>query len=137
MGNNDSKEVKLPKELTDEQLEDISKNTDLPIYEISMWYQRFFEFSNGRDLDKKSFHKYFKDLLPNKGNSDKFCELCFSAFDLNHNNKIDYTEILIGFTKIYKPNLDNRLDWMFRLYDQNNDECIDTNELKTAIKVKT
>lgn len=85
MGNNSSK---LPKELTQEQLEELSKNTDLQIHEISQWYQRFYEFSNGHDLDKNIFHKYFKELLPNQGNSEKFCELCFSTFDTNQNNKL-------------------------------------------------
>lgn len=37
---------------------------------------------------------------------------------------------------LYKPNLHNRLKWMFRLYDQNSDGLIDQKELKTAIRVK-
>ena len=79
MGGNESKtDKKLPAELTDEQLEDISKNTGLPMHDIAQWYQRFFDFSDGKDLDKKHFKKYFKELLPNNnGNSDKFCDLAF------------------------------------------------------------
>jgi len=135
MGNSASKDEKLPKELSPDNLMSISHNTDLPIHEISIWYQRFYEFAHGRELDHKTFQKYFKELLPNRGNSEKFCDLCFNTFDTNQNNKIDYTEILIGFTQIYKPDLEVRLQWMFKLYDQNNDGLIDQDELKTAIKV--
>lgn len=77
MGISESKTEKLPAELTNEQLEDISKNTGLPMHDIAQWYQRFYDFSNGKDLDKKHFKKYFKELLPNNGNSDKFCDLAF------------------------------------------------------------
>jgi Ca2+-binding EF-hand superfamily protein len=159
MGSSESKADKLPEELSDEQLDDISKNTGLPIHDIAQWYQRFYDFSNGKDLDKKHFKKYFKELLPNDGNSDKFCDLAFfgifymigflliilknlifivnKAFDTNSNQKIDYSEIIIGFSHIYKPDLNNRLMWMFRLYDQNKDGYIDHNELRTTIKVSS
>ncbi len=135
MGNIYSKKEKLPKELSPETLESISKNTEMPIHEVSMWYQRFHDFTDGRDLSHKTFKKYFQELLPDKGNSEKFCDLCFNTFDTNQNKKIDYTEIFIGFTQIYKPNLENRLRWIFKLYDQNDDGLIDRIELKTVIKV--
>lgn len=79
MGNDSSKEVKLAKELTPEQLDYINKNTDIPDHEIAHWYSRFTEFSDGKNLDKKSFIKYYKELLPSDGNSDAFCQLAFSG----------------------------------------------------------
>lgn len=88
MGNESSKEVKLANELTQEQLNYINKHTEIPNHEILHWYSRFIDFSNGKDLDKKIFVKYYKELLPSNGNPDAFCQLAFSAFDTNHNKKL-------------------------------------------------
>lgn len=47
----------------------------------------------------------------------------------------DFSEIIIGFTILANGDLDQRLKWMFNMYDSNRDEFIDYNELKTAVRV--
>ena len=48
---------------------------------------------------------------------------------------LDFSEILIGFTVLSTGDVRERLKFLFRVYDQNNDGFIDLEELRTALKV--
>ena len=47
---------------------------------------------------------------------------------------IDFSEMIIGLTILTNPDVDERLIWMFRFFDQNKDGFIDDDELRLAIK---
>jgi Ca2+-binding EF-hand superfamily protein len=49
--------------------------------------------------------------------------------------KKDFSEILIGFTVLSTGDVKERLKFLFRVYDQNNDGYIDLDELRTALRV--
>lgn len=57
------------------------------------------------------------------------------AFDLNNSDHVDFSEMIIGLTILTNPEVNERLTWMFRFFDQNKDDFIDDEELKLAIKV--
>jgi hypothetical protein len=77
MGHNHSR--KLPTNLTDSQIELIQINSNMSKYEICKWYSEFYDFSNGKQLSQAQFMKYYKDLLPYKGNTGEFCKLIFNG----------------------------------------------------------
>jgi len=47
---------------------------------------------------------------------------------------VDFSEMIIGLTTLTNPNLDERLEWMFKFYDQKRTGFIEEDELKTAVK---
>jgi hypothetical protein len=79
---------KIPKELSVEELEKIKLKTNLSTYEISKWYSQFYEFSSGHQLNEHFFVKYYKHVVPYKGNAEDFCHLIFKAFDINNSDLI-------------------------------------------------
>ena len=53
---------------------------------------------------------------------------------MNNSDHVDFSEMIIGLTILTNPDLKERLIWMFRFFDQNQDGFIDDDELKLAIK---
>jgi hypothetical protein len=74
---------KLPKELSDSEIEKIHEKTKLSPYEISKWYCEFYEFSSGHELNENFFIKYYKEILPYRGKAHDFCHLIFNGTFLN------------------------------------------------------
>lgn len=78
MGSTNTK-MKIPTELTESEIEILKLNTNMTHNEVCTWYKEFYEFSNGRLLDQGHFIKYYKDLLPYKGDPEEFCKLAFNG----------------------------------------------------------
>lgn len=62
--------------LSEEQLVTLTSKTTLSQDKIQEWYTRFKVYiSKNGQLSKKNFIKLYKELLPEKGDSENFC--CF------------------------------------------------------------
>ena len=79
MGSNNQKIRKLPKELSNNEIELIEANSNMTRAEIKRWYKDFYEFANGKQLNQEYFIKYYKELLPYNGDCDDFCKLLFNG----------------------------------------------------------
>ena len=66
-------------ELSDEDLNMLAANTSFTKDQILRWYQAFREECKEGCLDKKSFSKFYSDLLPNNGNATEFANLVFTG----------------------------------------------------------
>ena len=51
-----------------------------------------------------------------------------------NNELVDFSEMIIGLTTLTNPNLDERLEWMFKFYDQKRMGYIEEYELKMSVK---
>lgn len=78
MGNHIQKRA-LDPELTQSQLNLIKQNVKKSDDEIREWYQEFYEIADGKHLSRSDFVKYYKDLLPYRGDSEDFCKLVFKS----------------------------------------------------------
>ena len=68
---------KLSHELSDEDVELIKSETNMPTDDIYSWYQDYLEFNHSRDLNEEKFVKKFKEILPHEGEKDEFARLAF------------------------------------------------------------
>ena len=73
------KKRELAKELTQPQIDLIKLNTNYTDSEIKAWYKDFYEISEGKHLSQSDFIKYYKELLPYRGNCEDFCKLVFQG----------------------------------------------------------
>ncbi|RNA15231.1 neuronal calcium sensor 2-like [Brachionus plicatilis] len=129
-----SKEI--PPNLNEDQIKFWLANTDLTKEELVKWYSEFYEYAraNSGGLDKDSFIKFFSKLRHKKKNSDDFFKLAFNAFDKDNSGTVDFPEFIVAFNIISNGDLKKRLEWMFEVYDLNNDKIIDRQEIQTIVK---
>lgn len=63
--------------LTEEDIKMLEMTTCLTRNQILEWYQDFVKECKNGELNKKNFTRFYKDLMPDRSNTDKFCEFVF------------------------------------------------------------
>ena len=61
-------------------------------------------------------------------------KLIFVTLNISNSNKVDFNEIMIGFSILTKGSFLEKVRWLFRFYDSDNDGLINKNEF---IKIHT
>ena len=79
MGATNQKARRLPKELSESEMELIQLNSNMTRQEIKRWYEDFYEFAKGKELSQSCFVRYYKELLPTNGDCEEFCKLLFNG----------------------------------------------------------
>ena len=74
MGN---KSPKKKDELTEEDIKMLEMTTSLKRDHVIDWYTDFKKECINGELNKKNFIRFYKELMPNHPNADKFCEFVF------------------------------------------------------------
>jgi Ca2+-binding EF-hand superfamily protein len=92
--------------LTEDDVKMLEDNTDLKREKILEWFEDFKKECKNGELDKKNFTRFYKELMPNHSNADKFCEFVFKAFDKDHSGSIDFTEFLLSFSITARGNVE-------------------------------
>lgn len=78
--------------------------------EVKLFHKQYFEEVPGGYILQKDFHL----LTERMGIKDAFLsQLCFNAFDLNHDSKIDFYEFLLGMSVITRGTFDEKLECLF------------------------
>ena len=86
-----SSSIKIPKNLSEDQINFWLANTSLTKDELIEWYKTFQDFATkNAKLDKENFSKYFAKLhYKNKNtNSETFVNLLFKAFDKDNSGTV-------------------------------------------------
>ena len=63
--------------LTDQDVMMLQLTTSLERKEILKWHENFRKECKNGELNKKNFIRFYKELMPNHPNADKFCEFVF------------------------------------------------------------
>ena len=70
----------MEKKITAEQLKTLTSKTSLSAEQINDWHMIFLGHVNkDGQLNKKTFIKLYKELLPEKGDSESFCFFVFKG----------------------------------------------------------
>jgi Ca2+-binding EF-hand superfamily protein len=77
MGN---KVQKKKTSLTDQDVMMLQLTTSLDKKEILQWHENFRKECKNGQLNKKNFTHFYKELMPNHPNADKFSEFVFEGF---------------------------------------------------------
>ncbi|RNA32884.1 neuronal calcium sensor 2 [Brachionus plicatilis] len=124
------------KNLSEDDIEFIAANTDFDRNQILEWYEEFRQKCPNNQLNKASFVKFYKSLIPGDSKAeDSFCEHVFSAFDTDNNGYIDFSEFLIAFWIRSKGSLKDKLNWLFDIYDMDKSNYITPWELSRMLRL--
>ncbi|CAF5215813.1 unnamed protein product, partial [Rotaria magnacalcarata] len=103
----------------------------MPKYEVELWYKAISDRSSKGTLSKKQMISIYKDMsdLDSTRISD-VVDALEKVFDEDNSGSVDVNEFMRGFILTTKGDLESKIDYTFRLYDENNDNKISGEEIR-------
>jgi len=114
--------------LKSDSLEKLKAETYFSEKEIKQWHKGFLKDCPNGLLTEQGFIKIYTQFFPN-GDPTKFASLVFRVFDENQDGSIEFEEFIRALSITSRGNLDEKLNWAFRLYDVDNDGYITRQEM--------
>ena len=117
--NQEAVKVKCYKTLTDDDVKLLVQNTDFQEEEIREWFREFLHDCPDGILTKDRVSGMLSSILP-QDNVKVVTDLIFTTFDKDNNNFIDFNEFLIATHCTATSSPEDKLRWVFQLYDKEN-----------------
>lgn len=115
---------KLPKE----DLEFLKTHTNCDEKTIKRMYKEFKKKSKKGNLSPALFYDMYIKLCPNE-NARDFCNQVFRTFDTDNNGYVSFNEFLLAINISSSGSPEEKLKWVFKLYDINGDGVINRCEM--------
>ncbi|ETN72058.1 EF hand [Necator americanus] len=98
-----------------ESLDILVNETHFSRYELKYLYQSFKQNCPSGYVTREQFIQIFRSFF----SIHRFSELVFNTFDDDRNNRLSFSEFAVQLSLFSKGTLEQRLDWLFDLYDCN------------------
>lgn len=115
-----------------EELEDI---TAFSYSEINDLYRQFRHDCPDLQMTVTQFKRLYRDTFPN-GNPDQFAEQVYKTFDTKSTGFIDFRQFLTTLSAQLKGSFEDKLKWLFGLYDADASGHITKEDLLHMITVR-
>ncbi|EDQ90181.1 uncharacterized protein MONBRDRAFT_35117 [Monosiga brevicollis MX1] len=122
-----------PSKLKPEQIDALAKETKFTTEEIQQWFKAFRKDCPSGELSRKEFCRIYSQFFP-AGNPEEFAEYVFRTFDKDANGKVNFREFMCAISVTSRGTVEQKLDWAFHLYDQNNDGFITREEMIAIVR---
>lgn len=126
MGDSNSK-------LKPKDLEELNNSTEFTEREIKDWYKGFRQDYPHGYLTVDQFMEVYSNFYP-AGDASAFAENTFRVFDHNKDQKIDFREFVIGLNMSSRGSFEDKMKWIFQLYDINENGFISKDEMLVIVK---
>lgn len=104
-----------------------------PAKDIQEWSTSFkSEFSCGY-ITSKDLENMFRRFFP-FGSPADFSRRLFETINISQTMAIDFHELLIAYSILVKGSIHERLRWIFRFYDKDNDGSISRAEMQEVVQ---
>ena len=117
---------------------DLTKNTHFSASELNDLYKQYRYDCNQRGnglkltMSMNKFKKIYDEIFP-EGDSTKFAEHVFQTWDQDHNGVIDFKEFVTLLNTQMNGTFEDKVTWLFDLYDCDKSEEISYDEAYEAI----
>jgi len=120
----------LPPQVAD----DLEETTAFSYAEINDLYRQFRHDCPDLQMTVTQFKRLYRETFPN-GNPDHFAEHVFKTFDTNNSGYIDFRQFLTTLSAQLKGSFEDKLKWLFGLYDADATGYISKEDLSNMITV--
>ncbi|XP_076150272.1 Kv channel-interacting protein 4-like [Alosa pseudoharengus] len=101
--------------------------------ELQILYRGFKnECPNGL-VNEDTFKNIYGHFFPH-GDSSNYAHFLFRAFDRNQTGFVNFEDFSLGLSALLRGPVEEKLTWVFNLYDINNDGCITKEEMLDIMK---
>uniref|UniRef100_A0A914H619 EF-hand domain-containing protein n=2 Tax=Globodera TaxID=31242 RepID=A0A914H619_GLORO len=118
--------------LKGDDVKKLAKQTYFTDKEIRQWHKGFVRDCPNGMLTEIGFQKIYKQFFP-QGDPSDFAGYVFKVFDENKDGAIEFHEFIKALSITSRGNLDEKLQWAFRLYDLDGDGFITREEMELIV----
>ena len=94
--------------------------------ELKRWYQTFMKNNPDGQLRKERFQEMFSQLYE----SERLADHIFNKLDLNQDGHVSFQELMLNLSITMKGSNNERLEWVFDVYDLDGNGEITLTEMK-------
>ena len=103
-------------------------------FEIKEWSNSFKTLYPSGKMSLKDMEEFYSKLFP-FGKVHNFCKRLFKNINIGQNTQIELNDLLISFTILFKGSSFERLRWIFRFYDSDNDGFICKEDMNSGMSI--
>ena len=127
-----SKRNKMAKpQLEEEDIIFLTENTHYSREEITEWFREFLMDCPEGIISKSKVKEMMNSILPD-ANGDIIANLIFTTFDKDNNGSLDFCEFIIALHCTGNSSPEDKLHWVFQMYDIDSSGSITIGELITV-----
>ena len=117
-------------------MSDLVEDTNLTAEEIRKYYKKFIQdCPSGRmSMPLEDFQKVYREVFP-QGNAEKFAVHLFNHFDEDASGRLDFREVIQAIAVQLRGSPEEKLSWVFDLYDLDGTGFIEEGELHEIVLV--
>ncbi|CEF71057.1 EF-hand domain and EF-hand domain pair-containing protein [Strongyloides ratti] len=115
-----------------ESLSSICKMTKFSPREIRVIYRAFKQGCPTGVVNLKEFQNIYAQFFP-RSNSQKYAEFVFKTFDKDKDECLSFEDFVKGLSMISRGSPEEKLSWIFDLYDIRKKNCISPSDMLTVV----
>lgn len=118
--------------LKTEELADLMECTHFTQGEIEEWYKGFMKSCPDGLVSSADFQDMYSDFF--EGDASEFASHVFRTFDSDKSGFIDFKEFMYSLSITSRGNLEEKLEWAFKIYDVDGDGYVTKREMEDIIR---
>ncbi|XP_050313866.1 Kv channel-interacting protein 1-like isoform X2 [Anthonomus grandis grandis] len=115
-----------------EELHKLASKTKFTKKEIQLMYRGFKQECPTGMVDEESFKHIFAQFFP-LGDATNYAHYVFNTMKQKQTNKISFEDFLNILSKVSRGTVQEKLQWVFGLYDLNGDGSISKSEMVDVV----
>lgn len=123
---------KAVSKLSKDELKLLRDRTLFDKRELQQWYKGFLRDCPSGQLSEEEFAKVFKQFFP-FGDPGDYCHYLFRLFDTDNSKYVDFKEFIIALSLTARGDVNQKLEFSFKLYDLNRDGKVRYKEVLAVI----
>ncbi|XP_013782821.2 Kv channel-interacting protein 4-like, partial [Limulus polyphemus] len=118
---------------TPEAIEKLCENTKFNKRELQLMYRGFKQECPSGMVKEEAFKGIYAQFFPRESDTSQYAHYVFNTFDQDHSGSITFNDLVAGLSILSRGTVQEKLRWVFNLYDINGDGYITKDELSRII----
>ena len=124
----------MEEEVPEEDLEFLITHTTCDKATVREWYKAFKKDCPTGQITREKFFELYKMFSFPSGNSEQLCDHVFRTIDTDRSGFIEFREFLLAFNVVNFGTAEEKLEWVFNLYDIDGNGTIGQDEMANVVQ---